>query len=85
MGIWPGHRGYNPTLYEKCHGILKDHRESGPRFNVSSEGRFTAKMPTIIMIACIQQSALRFCETHDRLLFVPTHLLGITNSRCTLM
>ncbi len=21
-GIWPGHRGYTPTLYEKCHGIL---------------------------------------------------------------
>jgi len=26
------------TLYEKCHGILNDHKESGPRFNVSSEG-----------------------------------------------
>ncbi len=37
MGIWPGHRGYTPTLYEKCHGIFNDHRESGPRFNVSSE------------------------------------------------
>ncbi len=31
MGIWPGHRGYPPTLYEKCHGILNDHRESEPR------------------------------------------------------
>ncbi len=30
-------RGYTPTLYEKCHGIYNDHRESGPRFNVSSE------------------------------------------------
>ncbi len=19
MGIWPGHRGYTPTLYEKCY------------------------------------------------------------------
>ncbi len=38
-GIWPGHRGYTPTLYEKCHGIFNDHRESGPRFNVSSERR----------------------------------------------
>ncbi len=28
MGIWPGHRGYTPTLYEKCHGIVNDHRES---------------------------------------------------------
>ncbi len=28
-----------PTLYEKCPGIFNDHRESGPRFNVSSEGR----------------------------------------------
>ncbi len=27
----------NPTLYEKCHGIFNDHRESGPRFNISSE------------------------------------------------
>ncbi len=26
-GIWPGHRGYTPTLYEKCHGIFNDHRE----------------------------------------------------------
>ncbi len=25
-GIWPGHRGYTPTLYEKCHGIFNDHR-----------------------------------------------------------
>ncbi len=38
-GIWPRHRGYTPTLYEKCHGIFNDHRESGPRFNVSSERR----------------------------------------------
>ncbi len=38
-GNWPGHRGYTPTLYEKCHGIFNDHRESGPRFNVSSERR----------------------------------------------
>ncbi len=37
--IWPGHRGYTPTLYEKCHGIFNDHRESGPRCNVSSERR----------------------------------------------
>ncbi len=36
-GIWPGHRGYTPTLYKKCHGIFNDHRESGARFNVSSE------------------------------------------------
>ncbi len=39
VGIWPGHWGYTPTLYEKCHGIFNDHRESRPRFNVSSEGR----------------------------------------------
>ncbi len=31
--------GLHPTLYEKCHGIFNDHRESGPRFNVSSERR----------------------------------------------
>ncbi len=45
MGIWPGHRGYTPTLYEKCHGIFNDHRESGPQFNISYEGRgfFTVK------------------------------------------
>ncbi len=29
----------HPTLYEKCHGILNDYRESGPRFSVSSERR----------------------------------------------
>ncbi len=33
FGHW--HQGYTPTLYEKCH----EHRKSGPRFNVSSEGR----------------------------------------------
>ncbi len=46
-GIWPGHRDYTPTLYEKCHGIFNDHRESGPRFNVSSERRhqFVHKFP----------------------------------------
>ncbi len=32
--------GLHPTLYEKCHGIFNDHRESGPRFNISSERRF---------------------------------------------
>ncbi len=39
MGIWPGHRGYTPTLYKMCHGIFNVHRESGPRFNISSERR----------------------------------------------
>ncbi len=39
VGILPGHRGYTPTLYEKCHGIFIDHRVSGPRFNISSERR----------------------------------------------
>ncbi len=29
--------GLHPTLYEKCHGIFNDHRESRPRFNISSE------------------------------------------------
>ncbi len=28
---------HTPTLYEKCHGIFNDHRESEPRFNISSE------------------------------------------------
>ncbi len=32
--------GLHPTLYEKCHGIFNDHRESGPRFNVSSERQY---------------------------------------------
>ncbi len=34
------HRGYTSTLYEKCHEIFNDHRESGPPFNISSEGRW---------------------------------------------
>ncbi|MBN3322670.1 SETB2 methyltransferase, partial [Atractosteus spatula] len=34
-----GCRGYIPTLFEKRPGIFNDHRESGPRFYVSSEGR----------------------------------------------
>ncbi len=39
VGIWLGHRGYTPTFYEKCHGIFNDQRESGPRFNISSDTR----------------------------------------------
>ncbi len=27
MEFWLGHRGYTPTLYEKCHEICNDHRE----------------------------------------------------------
>ncbi len=50
-GIWPGHWGYTPTLYEKCHTIFNDHKESGPQFNVSSERRcffdsYSVKGPT---------------------------------------
>ncbi len=33
----PGLHPY--SFYEKCHGIFNDHRESGPRFNISSERR----------------------------------------------
>jgi len=30
--------GVTPLLFnKKCHGILNDHRESGPRFNVRCE------------------------------------------------
>ncbi len=47
MGIWPGHRGYTPTLYEKFHGIFNDHRESGPRFNVSSERDINSELRDI--------------------------------------
>ncbi len=28
MGIWPGHRGYTPTRYEKCHWIIADQERS---------------------------------------------------------
>ncbi len=32
--------GVTPLLlYDECHGIFNDHRESGPRFNISSERR----------------------------------------------
>ncbi len=52
-GIWPGHRGYTPTLYEKCHGIFfYYHRKSGPRFNVSSVGQcfLQYRVPVTIMV-----------------------------------
>ncbi len=32
-------RSNTSTLFERHPGIFNDHRESGPRFNVSSEGR----------------------------------------------
>ncbi len=38
--------GLQPLLfYEKCHGIFNDHRESGPRFNVSSKSVLTLQCP----------------------------------------
>ncbi len=40
--------GYTPTLYDECHGILNDHRESGPRFNVSSE-RLESLCPSLLL------------------------------------
>ncbi len=40
MGEFGQDTGVTPLLfYDECHGIFNDHRESGPRFNVSSEGR----------------------------------------------
>ncbi len=36
--IWPGCRGNTPTIFKGHPGIVNDHRESEPRFNVSSEG-----------------------------------------------
>ncbi len=38
--IWPGCRGHTSTLFKGHPGIFfNDHRESGPQFNVSSEGQ----------------------------------------------
>ncbi len=37
--IGPGCQGHTSTFFERHPGIFNDHRESGPRFNVSSEGR----------------------------------------------
>jgi len=31
--------GLHPCSYERHPGIFYDHRKSGPRFNVSSEGK----------------------------------------------
>ncbi len=38
--IWPGCRVNTPTLFRRTSWDLNDHRESGPRFNVSSKGQF---------------------------------------------
>ncbi len=35
---WPRMPGYTSTLFEGHPGIFNDHREPGPRFNISSEG-----------------------------------------------
>ncbi len=51
-GAWPGHRGYTPTLYEKCHGIYNDHKESGPRFNISSERRCLLSVQLSLLSTC---------------------------------
>ncbi len=42
---WPGWRGHTSTLFKRHPGIFNDHRESGPRFNVSSEGRCFLQCP----------------------------------------
>ncbi len=36
--IWSGCRGHTSTLFEIHPGIFNDHKESGPRFNISCEG-----------------------------------------------
>ncbi len=36
--IWPGCRGNTLLFLEGHPGIFNDHRESGPQFNISSEG-----------------------------------------------
>ncbi len=37
--IWPGCQGYTLLFFKARPGIFNDHRESGPQFNISSEGR----------------------------------------------
>ncbi len=37
--IWPGCRDYTLLFFEGHPGIFNGHRESGPWFNISSEGR----------------------------------------------
>ncbi len=37
--IWPGCRGYTLLFFKGHPGIVNDYRESGPQFNVSSEGQ----------------------------------------------
>ncbi len=49
--VWPGCRGNTLLFIEGHPGIFNDHRESGPRFNVSSEGRcfFQYSVPFTIL------------------------------------
>ncbi len=52
MGIFVQDAGITPLLFFEGHpGIFNDHRESGPRFNVSSEGRcfLQYKVPVTIL------------------------------------
>ncbi len=49
--------GLHPTLYEKCHGIFNDHRESGPRFNVSSKRWIYTVYQQYIFLYCLVQLA----------------------------
>ncbi len=49
--VWPGHRGYTSTLFEGHPGIFNDQRESGPRFNVSSEGHIHYIHTTVAQMA----------------------------------
>ncbi len=56
-GQW-GNLARTPGLHpEKCHGIFNDHRESGPRFNVSSERRkrlcfLTVQLSAVQLYSC---------------------------------
>ncbi len=51
MGKFGQDAGVTPLLFFEGHpGIFNDHRESGPRFNVSSEGRIP--IPRCLIIDC---------------------------------
>ncbi len=51
MGKFGQDAEVTPLLFFERHGILNDHRESGPRFNVSSEGLcfLQYRVPIIIL------------------------------------
>ncbi len=65
--------GLHPTLYEKCHGIFNDHRESGPRL--------TSHPKDVLVDSIVSPSLYWGVRTHtDHRVSTPADLANTSSS-----